>query len=161
VATKKDRLHCILCDLVVKRWSILPAMTVNGYIAFAIFQEGFNQERFNTFLEYEVLLQCKPYPEERSVILLDNASIHHSSRVAQLCEKRVVLLEYLQSYFPDFNCIEQSFKHLKDWIRQTSDMAKSFNSFEDSLMYGIKSTCIERDCRGWFQRYLYEGKAEE
>jgi cell division protein FtsW (lipid II flippase) len=69
-------------------------MMVNGYIAFAIFQRGFNQKRFNAFLKHEVLPQCKSYPEEHSVILLDNASIHYSGWVAQLCEERGVLLEY-------------------------------------------------------------------
>jgi hypothetical protein len=138
-----------------ERWSILPAMTINGYIALEIYQGGFNQQRFNDFLQYQVLPQCTPYSGPRSVIILDNASIHHSDEVINMCMAAGVILDYLPPHSPDFNPIEQSFKVLKDWLKRNSHVAGSYNSFKDFLLYGISQTCIDRDCRGMFYKCSY------
>ena len=59
-----------------ERWSILPALTVEGYIEYSIFQGAFTAELFIEFVEEKVLPHCNPYPGPRSVLILDNASIH-------------------------------------------------------------------------------------
>ena len=57
--------------------SLLPALTVDGYIACTIFQGAINRERFIHFLEMDLPHQCGRFPAPRSVIVLDNAKIHH------------------------------------------------------------------------------------
>ena len=61
-----------------KRWSILPAYSLNGYIAWDIVHGSYNTILFNTFVENHVLPLCNPYPGRRSIIVMDNASIHRS-----------------------------------------------------------------------------------
>jgi transposase len=96
-----------------ERWSLLPAMTVDGYLCYAIFQGAITSEIMENFLEFEVLPHCNAYPARNSVIVLDNASIHRSARVRELCDAAGVILEYLPPYSPDYNPIEKSFKQLK------------------------------------------------
>ena len=62
------------------------------------------------FLEHRVPPHTTP---GYSVIVLDNASIHRSPRVRELCAIAGVQLEYLPPYSPDYNPIEKSFKQLK------------------------------------------------
>lgn len=62
-----------------ERWSILPAYSLNGVLATHIYQGGITAARFEWFLENEVLPQCGQYPAPNSVLIMDNASIHHSS----------------------------------------------------------------------------------
>ena len=76
-----------------------------------------NAELFEDFVEHHVLPNTTPYLGPRSIIVLDNASIHKSGRLRELCEHSGVILEFLPPYLPDFNPIEATFKDLKVWIR--------------------------------------------
>ena len=60
-----------------ENYSLLPAMTVDGYIALIVHQGAVNKELFLDFLQDYVLPLCNPYPEPRSVIIMDNAAIHN------------------------------------------------------------------------------------
>lgn len=73
-----------------KRWSILPAYTIDGYIAWEILQASFTTELFNEFIINRVLPLCTPYPGPRSVLVMDNARIHHSEVCGSL---RPILIE--------------------------------------------------------------------
>ena len=63
----------------------------------------------------------RPKPEPRSVLVIDNASIHHSNLavIQAACDARRVELIFLPLYSPDYNPIEESFADLKSFIRRT------------------------------------------
>jgi transposase len=65
------------------------------------------------------------YPGENSVLLLDNASIHHSDEVAELCTEAGVVLEFLPPYAPQFAPVETVFYNIKSWIRANRDWIES------------------------------------
>ena len=44
-----------------------------------------------------------PYPEQYSVLILDNASIHKSQHLRDICEEKGIQLEFLPPYSPDYN----------------------------------------------------------
>lgn len=92
-----------------ERWSILPAYTIEGYIAWEILHGSYTQETFNKFVSDKLLPLCSPFPGPRSVLILDNASIHRSLELRIKCAEAGVLLEFLPPYSPDFNPIEKSF----------------------------------------------------
>jgi transposase len=58
------------------------------------------------------------FPDKNSVLILDNASLHHGGRVARLCEDQGVLLIYLPPYSPDMNPIEKVFSVLKSQLKR-------------------------------------------
>lgn len=58
--------------------SLLPAMTIDGYIACNIYHGSVNRVLFEEFIENDVLPLCGRYPGPRSIIVMDNASIHRS-----------------------------------------------------------------------------------
>jgi DDE superfamily endonuclease len=60
-----------------ENYTILPALTVNGYIACNVYPGSVDGEKFKDFVEFDVLPHCTPYPGPRSVIILDNAAIHN------------------------------------------------------------------------------------
>ena len=61
-----------------ERWSLLPAYTIDGYIAWDVRQASFTTVTFNEFIANSVLPLCNPYPDSRSIIVMDNAQIHRS-----------------------------------------------------------------------------------
>ena len=75
---------------------------------------------FEDFLIDDVLPLCNAYPAPQSIVILDNASIHHSNidRIQEQFNRRGVLLRFLPPYSPDFNPIEESFEDLKAYIRR-------------------------------------------
>lgn len=59
-------------------FSLLPAYTVDGYIACNVYDGAVDGDRFVEFIENDVLPHCTPFPGPRSVIIMDNASIHRA-----------------------------------------------------------------------------------
>ena len=68
-----------------ERYSVLPAYTVNGYIACMVYQGGINKDLFEQWLEQDVLSKCNRWPRDRSVLVIDNCKIHTRGRVLELC----------------------------------------------------------------------------
>ena len=59
-----------------------------------------------------------PFPGRNSVLIMDNAAIHHRGRIADICAENQVLLIYLPPYSPNMNPIEKVFANLKSGLKQ-------------------------------------------
>ena len=119
-----------------------------------IFQDAFTAELFLEFVEERVLSYCNPYPGLQSVLILDNAAIHKSTHLQELCEEYGVLLKFLPPYSPDYNPIEATFHDLKAWIKRNYLLALDFEDFEDFLHFSIKQNSVN-DVRGHFRNAGY------
>ena len=108
-----------------RRHQILPAYTQEGVLCSRVFKGSTDGAVFEDFIE-QLLNHCRPYPEPNSVLVMDNASFHHSERITQMCDDAGVKLLYLPPYSPDFNPIEEFFAELKAFIK------KQWHEFESS-----------------------------
>lgn len=72
-----------------------------------------NSDELIAYFEW---LLTKVYPTQRIVLVLDNASFHHSRalRAFLACHDDRLVLFWLPPYSPDLNPIERFWKHLKD-----------------------------------------------
>jgi transposase len=100
-----------------KRWHILPAYAQDGILLRRVYQGSTDSDLFEDFVA-QLLHHCNPYPGPKSVIVMDNASWHHSDRIKQMCRDAGVVLEFLPPYSPDFNPIEEYFGVLKKFIKK-------------------------------------------
>ena len=66
------------------KWSILPLYTVDGFIDWEIIHGSYNADLFVLFLEEHVIPHTNPYPGPRSVLIMDNAKIHHDEVHARI-----------------------------------------------------------------------------
>jgi len=64
-----------------ERWSVLPALYNHGYMDWMVHQGAITAELFIELLQERVLPNCTPYPGPRSILIMDNASIHKNIRV--------------------------------------------------------------------------------
>jgi transposase len=71
------------------RFSVLPALTLDGVIYSSIQVGAFNGDTFLEFIE-GLLEEMNPYPAARSVLVMDNCSIHHVDGVRAICEEKYV-----------------------------------------------------------------------
>ncbi|KAI0324836.1 hypothetical protein GY45DRAFT_1262062, partial [Cubamyces sp. BRFM 1775] len=76
------------------RYSILPALSLDGVIWCEIVAGSFNSERFMAFID-GLLRQMQPYPAPKSVIVMDNARIHKAPEIIELIQSRYVSISRL------------------------------------------------------------------
>ncbi|EIW56798.1 uncharacterized protein TRAVEDRAFT_128135 [Trametes versicolor FP-101664 SS1] len=67
------------------RYSVLPALSLDGIIWCDIVNGSFNTQRFLAFI-HGLLTQMQPFPHPRSVIVMDNAKIHKAPEILELIE---------------------------------------------------------------------------
>jgi transposase len=134
-----------------KRWSILPALSVNGYLpGTLIYQGSITEEIFLDWLELEILPQLDP----GTILVMDNASIHRTVAVRELIESYQCTVAFLPPYLPNFNPIELSFSVLKAWIRRYMGDATQYDDFKDFLQLAVDSLDGEMAVR-WFWKCGY------
>jgi hypothetical protein len=95
----------------------LPAYAQDGIVLSRVFQGPTDTSVFEDFIE-PLLQHCGKWSELKSVLVMDNASFHHSERIKQMCSDAGVKLMYLPPYSPDLNPIEEFFSELKAFIKR-------------------------------------------
>ena len=69
------------------RYSVLPALSLDGIIALDIVQGSYNAKLFKRFI-CGLLDQMNEFPGPRSVIVLDNCRIHKSKAIIDMIYER-------------------------------------------------------------------------
>lgn len=126
-----------------ERVSFLPVYMIEGYITSITFLGTLTGDMFEEFIIDQLLPLCNPYPGPRSVIFMDNASVHHYSetRIIEACRRRNVWIRWLPPYSPDFHPVEESFSDLKAYIRHTYRKEQGkHDTYRDYLEWVIR-TC--------------------
>jgi transposase len=116
-----------------QRYQILPAYAQDGTVLARIFQGSTDSTIFEDFIE-QLLHHCGRWPAPKSVLVMDNASFHHTDRIKQMCTEAGVKLVYLPPYSPDLNPIEEFFAELKAFIKRSFQLyldnpGRDFHSF--------------------------------
>ncbi|KAI3112716.1 hypothetical protein CBS147330_9904 [Penicillium roqueforti] len=136
-----------------ERYQILPAYTQDGILMTRVFRGSTDAAVFEDFVD-ELLCHCGRWPEPKSVLVMDNASFHHSERISQMCADAGVKLVYLPPYSPDLNPIEEFFAELKAFIRRNwsyyaEDPDREFASFLERCINQVGAR--EANARGHFR----------
>lgn len=80
-----------------KQYQILPAYCQDGMLMAKVIQGKTDSDVFEDFIE-QLLTLCGRWPEPKSVLIMENASIHHSAQMKRMCQEAGVLLIYLPPY---------------------------------------------------------------
>lgn len=115
------------------RHQILLAYPQDGIMLARVFQGSTDTAVFEDFIK-QLLHYCSRWPEPKSVLIMDNASFQHSTRIEELCKKAGVKLLYLPPCSPDLNPIKEFFTELKifikrNWQHYTDDPGQGFKAF--------------------------------
>ncbi|KAG0143673.1 hypothetical protein CROQUDRAFT_48493, partial [Cronartium quercuum f. sp. fusiforme G11] len=99
-----------ICDLRNSKnnhWTILPAVTEEGLMEAMETKGSVSHVEVEIFLERELAIMT-PYLGEYSVLVLNNAKVHHGDLIAKLCYEAGLLSVYLLQCSPDLNPIEKA-----------------------------------------------------
>jgi len=81
-----------------------------------------------------------PFPGKNSVIIMDNARIHHDEVLVESVEEVGGKVIYLPPYSPDFNPIETAFSSLKAWFKRYRDFAEVCDDPEYFILHALSQT---------------------
>ncbi|KAL9936461.1 hypothetical protein V8E36_004529 [Tilletia maclaganii] len=101
-----------------KKYSLLPALAVDGIFAAWAFEGAVTGGMFRQWLSEHLLPHMNEYPGPRSVLVLDNCSIHKDAETRQLVEDHGCKLLFLPPYSPDYNPIELAFSSIKKHLKR-------------------------------------------
>ena len=72
---------------IVIRYSVLPAICLDGILTVKILEGSFDSDSFARFID-GLLCHMNPFPGPNSVIVMDNCRIHKSDLVREMIEER-------------------------------------------------------------------------
>lgn len=107
------------------RYSVVPIVSVKGIHDIHIIQGTMTGERFENFIKSTLLPILQPFNwiNPRSVVVMDNASIHHTEGVADLIENQAgARLVFIPPYSPDLNPAEEVFSQVKSIMKQNDQL---------------------------------------
>lgn len=64
----------------------------------------------------------RPYPQDHSILLIDNCPIHKQQRLLDAVNSTGALVLFLTPYDPDSMPIEVGFRAMKGWMRSNQEI---------------------------------------
>src|SRR5579859_2561687 len=95
-----------------------------------------------------------PYPAKHSVLVMDNARIHHDNNLVTAIEDNGGRVLYLPPYSPDFNPIETAFSALKSWLKRYRDLVNNFDPIY-LILVALAQTTSEM-AKNYFKESIYD-----
>ncbi|KAA1091662.1 hypothetical protein PGT21_050250 [Puccinia graminis f. sp. tritici] len=154
-STKGTAADRVLVDQNAKRFTLIPAICLDGVVALTVTDENVKGRNFAHFLKFILLPRMNAYPARNSILVLDNAQIHANERIAKLCADVGVRLVYLPPYCPELNPIELVFLQVKSNLRRLQVLVTS-----QDPVWAIESTTYRvaspRLCQKLFHHAGYD-----
>ena len=95
-----------------------------------------------------------PYPGDNSVIVMDNARIHHDNELVALLEGLGCHVVFLLPYSPDYNPIETAFSTIKSWIKYNCIFMEICNDSVYALLVAC-SQITSQMAKSYFEASIY------
>lgn len=107
-----------------QRINSIAAICTEGVLAVDIRTSSVNGENFYDFVRGDLLPEMLPFDgsNPRSILILDNCSIHHVEELIDLLNYSGILLLFLPPYSPDLNPIELTFSYIKQYLKDHEDI---------------------------------------
>lgn len=112
-----------------KRISGIGIMSTRGIEDVYLVERSVNGDVFLQFIQRSLLNIIQPFDgnNPRSVVILDNASIHHVDEVCSLISAAGALIRFLPPYSPDLNPIEEVFSKVKGYLKENEIAYRATN----------------------------------
>ncbi|KAJ8457648.1 hypothetical protein ONZ51_g11397 [Trametes cubensis] len=141
------------------RYSILPALSVDGILTVRVVRGSVDGSAFYDWVISELLPKMNPYPGPNSVLIVDNCRTHKSNAVRDAVEaagSEGCLYIFLPPYSPDWNPIEEAFSCLKYHLRRDQpDWEDTGRAPEIVLMEACMTAVTPEKARGWYAHSGY------
>jgi len=130
-----------------KRISAIGVLTTRGIEDSYIVEGNVNADIFLRFIERSLLPVLLPFDGDnpRSVVIFDNATIHHVESVISLISAAGALVRFLPPYSPDLNPLGESFSKVKHYLRD-NEISYQSTSHPRLLVAEAFTTVTQENC---------------
>ena len=128
-------------------------MSVDGLEDVYVTEGNVNGESFLDYVRRSLLPTLMPFNgvNPKSVVIMDNASIHH---VQEVVSTMGALVKFLPPYSPDLNPIEEVFSEVKHWIKSNAVVFQCTQNPRALLTMAFGEVSLE-NCRSYIKHSGY------
>ena len=139
-----------------QRISAIAAIDCDGLVEVDYAIGTVNADIFFDFVRGSLLPNLQPFDgtSKRSVVIMDNCSIHHVDSITALFEEAGVVLLFLPPYSPDYNPIEETFSYIKAYLKEHDDIFQVTDDPIPILSAAFNSITAEK-CNSWISHSGY------
>ena len=136
--------------------SAIAAIATDGLVALQVCRETVNSDKFYDFIRGYLIPQMTPFDgiSPRSIVIMDNCSIHHVSEIKTLLDSVGIPLFFLPPYSPDFNPIEETFSYVKSYLREHDELLQSISN-PSSVLESAFHSITPHHCTQWITHSGY------
>lgn len=137
------------------RVNAICAISMDGLLDFYTTTSSVNSDKFLHFIEHALIPHLQPFngSNKRSVVIMDNATIHHQTSVVGAIQSTGALLHFLPPYSPDFNAIELAFSKVKSVLKSNESAWEDMDT--ETAMISALNTVTAEDCQAWIDHCGY------
>jgi transposase len=128
--------------------SVIGSMGLDGVAALFIIEGAVDTPAFDVYVE-RVL---RPSLKAGDILVLDNLTAHHASRIEEVAAQCAAQVLWLAPYSPDFSPIELLWSKIKSGLRKAK--ARTIEELGRALNKGLE-LITTNDCRAWFKHCGY------
>ena len=139
------------------RYSAIPIVSTAGIHDVYLAKGNVNGDKFIKFVKESLLpvLQSFNGVNSHSIVIMDNASIHHVEEVSNLIEGQAgTKLCYLPPYSPDLNPVEGVFSQVKSMMKENRELFE-ITSSPRAFLAMLFATVTTEDCIGHIKHSGY------
>ena len=139
-----------------KRINAIAAISTIGLITYEFYHSNVNSDHFCDFIRGNIIPNMLQYDglNNKSILLMDNASIHCTNSVADILRDAGILVLYLPPYSPDYNPIEEAFSYVKYYLKEHEEILEVVPSPMTLLSAAFESITAEQ-CAAWIKHAGY------
>ena len=139
-----------------KRYSAIGVMSTEGVQDVYLTDDSVDGDRFVYFLRHCLLPILMPFDGQsrNSVVIMDNASIHHVEEVIELLTAVGVLVRFLPAYSPDLNPIEEVFAEVTHFLQANNSLLDTCMSPEALILMAFNSVTAS-NCQAYIHHSGY------
>lgn len=129
--------------------SLIGTLSRSGIEAVMTLEGAVDADAFNAYVEHLL----RPTIKAGDLLVLDNLTAHHASRIEEVAEECEAKVIWLSPYSPDFSPIELLWSKIKTALRAAK--ARTREELERALTAALE-LITESDCLGWFTHCGYQ-----
>ena len=129
-----------------KRISAIAAISCKGLVGVELTTGSVNSGRFLEFVQDTLIPEIQPFDgsRRRSIVIMDNCSIHHAQLVKRALQDAGIMVIYLPPYNPDLNPIEEAFSYIKYFLKDHDELLQAVTRLTLLPSYKQHSTILPR-----------------
>ena len=141
-----------------RRVSAITAISNDGLVGVELTHGSVNGDIFADFVRGTLIPEMQSFDgstEKKSVVIMDNCSIHHVRVVKDLLDSAGIITLYLPPYSPDYNPIELAFSSVKYYLKQHDELLQISSDPLSIIESAFTDNITEIKCKKWINNCGY------